>query len=211
MITVCLLSCGRPNLTAATARSFSSFNGGRSDLTRLHIDVGSEDELNARVASWADFRTILQTQERLGQMETLRLFAERIAGDWVLWLENDWESVGALPPADFFERASSLSIPAMRLYGERKMRGNSPRAFAGPHCMGTKEPIRWTPFSQGWEIGQAHWGGGGCLLTAEAFKRAATYPRLKDFMTVENALPTLRPTENIMFHIGTKTTPGFRD
>jgi hypothetical protein len=116
-VAVCLLTCDRPELTEPTARSFVAWNGVRSDLRLLHADGGSTGFANLNIAKRHGFRTIAAAGERIGQMETLRIFAREafnLGADWMLWLENDWESVAEIPTGSFLDRAARIGAAAAR-------------------------------------------------------------------------------------------------
>jgi hypothetical protein len=130
--------------------------------------------------------------------------------EWILWLENDWESVAPIPDAKFLDRAARGDIETIRLFGAYKMRGTSARAPAGPHVIGTKRLIQWREsYSAGWEEGRAHWGCGGTLIRTDVLARHALLDGLKEIMHATADLLTLRPKTNIMWHIGAETTAGF--
>lgn len=210
MVAVCLLTCDRPALTAIAAQSFVAYNPGRRELLLLHADGGSETGENVGIARAHGFQTLVAPPraERIGQMATLRIFLEavqRAGAEWMVWLENDWESVAALPNERFI---ATSGMDTIRLFGVRKMR-TGPRALAGPHRIGTREPIVWTPAMPGWEQGRAHWGGGGTIVRTDVLTRQVHQPRLKDVITADTALRSLRPLHNLMWSLGLETTPGF--
>lgn len=212
MIAVCLLTCDRAELTEQAASSFIAHNDARNDLAFLHCDGGSATFANCNIAKRHGFKTIFAPCQRVGQMETFRAFfteVERIKADWILWLENDWISERAIPSAMFFDAAEASAVQTVRLFGENKMK-SGPRAPAGKHRMGTKEPISWRPSPfPGWEEGLAHWACGGSLIRAVTVREFVHLPSLKEIMLRWNALRSLRPRENIMWSIGPETTPGF--
>jgi hypothetical protein len=212
MIAVCFLTCGpdRLEVAARTAESFAHHHRGRDDLTLLHVDGGGPGRVeNIRIAKSAGFATAWAPIERVGQIESFRFFLDG-AGDFdlLLWLENDWETERQIPPLEFFQ--GFPGIEQFRLYGERKMKGDGPRALAGRHRIGTKIPIAWQCAPAiGWQVARAHWGAGGTIVRPEALARHAAGPRLKDVIVSANDLLSMRPFENYLWHIGEKTTAGF--
>ncbi len=211
MIAVCLLTCDRQELTARTVASFVAHNRGRTDLELLFCDGGSQTPENCRIAGAAGFKPVYVAppEHRVGQMTTLRQFL-KVTGEheWILWLENDWESVAPVPT---FEWLDNCGVETVRLFGARKMR-SGPRALAGEHRIGTKELIDWQSLVDlpGWEHARAaHWGAGGTLIRRCRLTRFAHLPRLKDVITADPRLLSLRPVENIMWSIGETTTEGF--
>lgn len=214
-IAVCLLTCDRPELTAVTVESFVRFNQGRADLTLLHADGGSQTDENCAIAEAAGFHTLIKPTQRIGQLATLKFFLREVQAQlipWVLWLENDWESVAPVPREPFPGCYGRVGTKTVRLFGVRKFR-NGKRALAGRYRIGTTDRIKWSeiPSAPGWEWGYAHWGAGGTIIKTEVLARQmATAQRLKDVITADTHLPTVRPRENIMWSIGEETTRGFQ-
>lgn len=215
MIAVCLLTCGRDDLTVRTAHSFEFFNAGlRSDLICLHADCGGHGP--HRDVETFGFRTVHAPRERVPQMVSYRALIEEAAlkgAEFVLWLENDWESVAPIPTLDWLRKArDEHGIVTWRLFGERKMRGDGPRAMAGEHRIGTKDRVHWIDCLEfeGWQRGHTHWAAGGSIATLAHLESQLHRPRLKDVITAKNDLPTMRPVQNVLFHIGHETTPGFQ-
>ena len=222
MIAVCLLTCGREHLTERTVETFAAHNKGRQDLVRLHADCSSgtptligDYNTNVILANDGGFGTIHAPAERVPQMVSFRQLIEEAAlrgAEFVLWLENDWESVAPIPELDWLRNFRDLdSIVTWRMFGARKMRENGPRAMAGEHRIGTKDKVDWreTPGS-GWEFGLTHWAAGGSIATLAHLKSQIHRWRLKDVITAKNDLRTMRPVKNLMFHIGDETTDGFQ-
>lgn len=213
-IAVCLLTCNRPELTARTVTTFVEFNRDREDLVLLHCDGGSDTSKNVELAQAAGFRTLVAPRPtaRIGQLATLRYFLEfvHIARiPWVLWLENDWESVAPVPANP--GRIGTGHHATVRLFGAMKFRGGH-RARAGEHRIGTNDRIRWSPLdtAPGWEWGYAHWGAGGTLIkTSVLVEQARGATRLKDVITANPSLASVRPVDNVMWSIGEETTAGF--
>jgi hypothetical protein len=217
MIGVCLLTCGRDDLSVRTMESFSALNKSRPDIVRLHAACGGGERGAIGTDPFLfDFRTVHAPPERVPQIVSFRKLIEAAAvagAEFILWLENDWESVAAIPTIEFLRETNKgpSKVQQWRLFGKRKMQKDGPRALAGEHQIGTKEKIKWGPSGlEGWEFGRAHWGAGGTIATLDFLEEQSFRNRLKDVITSKNNLPTLRPRSNIMFHIGDVTTEGFR-
>lgn len=215
-LAVCLLTCDRPELTAITVQSFVEHNRARlPELTLLHCDGGSATSENCDLAQAAGFMTLVAPppSERIGQMATLRHFLDVVRArglEFIVWLENDWESVAPLP-TDAFVRLSG--VETIRLFGVKKFRSGH-RALAGRHRIGTNEPLVWVPATgrPGWEYSaHAHWGAGGTIVRTDVIEAhvAAGPARLKDVIMSAHDLRSLRPIENVMWSIGQQTTTGF--
>jgi len=222
MIAVCLLTCGhaggRGELTERTVESFEQHNQGRPDLIRLHADCG----LTWASTDWVEGRGYVSVHEKreglhVPQMVSFRQLVEAAAlkgAEFVLWLENDWESAAPIPSIEVLRagRDGPLKVVQWRMFGKRKMQKDGPRALAGEHRIGTKEKISWKPAPgwKGWEFGFAHWGAGGTIATLDFLEEQLFRNRLKDVITSKNDLPTLRTVSNRLWHIGDVTTEGFR-
>lgn len=209
MIAVCLLTCDRPELTAWAVSSFQKHHADRKDLLLLHCDGGSLTDENVRLARAYGYQTLVAPRraDRIGQMETLRHFVQKALSEscaWILWLENDWESVAPIPTEAFLHASGAETV---RLFGVLKMH-EGPRKLAGTRRIGTDERIDWRPAMDGWETGRAHWGGGGTLVKTSILQRQLHQPRLKDVITAENYLLSLRPLENLMWCHGLISTEG---
>jgi hypothetical protein len=215
MIAACLLTCGpeRGGETIRTAESFARLNAGRDDLVRYHVDGGGEGrDRNIEIAREYGFVTLHAPDRREGQIESFRAFLDttlRRGADFMLWLENDWESVAPIPPISFFNPL--VYVDQFRLFGTRKMQGNGPRALAGPHRIGTKTLIDWAdhPDFPAWEMARCHWGAGGTIVRPEELEPFKDRPRMKDIIVAANDLRSMRVKENILWHIGETTTGGF--
>ena len=205
ILAVCLLTADRPEYTADTVLSYMN-NTEEPGHLRFHADDGSERRDNIQIAAAGDFETVYATTERRGPVSALRVMWTRAAAagaTHILHLENDIELVAPLP---------RFNAESVRLYGERKAR-SGPRQMVGPHRMGTKDPIEWREeFSdlRGniWSRGRAHWGGMPSITRTELLLRAITCAEtFKDISLTLNSMDTLRPRNNLAWHIGDDRTP----
>lgn len=204
MIAVCLLTADRPELTRRTLETFVAHNPDRSKHLLYHADDGTAP--NSRIfddVRHAGFQTVYKSDARRGQIPALEQLwgcAISMGATRILHLENDQEWVAPIP--------EDVIAPCVRLYGRLKAR-SGPRAPTGTKIMGTDMPIVWTPFGTRWERAIAHWGGQPSITVAgplwDALQSAR---RIKDISNTLR-LETLRPLENITWHIGEdETTPG---
>lgn len=198
VLAVCLLTADRQDYTADTVRTFIEQND-TDGMVLLHADDASRSNWNFEIAEAGEFETVYANRSgvRRGQIPALTVMwteAARRGATHILHLENDQLSVKPLP--------SRRDAQCVRLYGVRKMRGDSPRALAGTHIMGTKEPIKWFWDGHDWERGVAHWGGQASITETELLLRALHgAERLKDISMSLQRLDTLRPRQNITWHI----------
>jgi hypothetical protein len=174
MIAVCMLTCGRADLTLKTANSFRKINAGRSDVLLWHVDAGPADrkqERNCAIAKFFDFDTLRAPAVREGQIDSFRVFMTAIAGspvDFMLWLENDWESTHTIPTLE--QLRGFAEVDQWRLYGHRKNAAGGPRSRAGTKNLGDGSALEWRPSQsiKGWEFTpRAHWGAGGTIVRPE--------------------------------------------
>lgn len=204
-LAICLLTADRPAYTAETLLSYLN-KAQEPGHILLHADDGSERRDNLMIAAAAEFDTVYATNDRRGPLTALKVMWTRAASlgaTHILHLENDIEFVAALPRFD---------VECVRLYGERKAR-TGPRQMTGPHRMGTKTPIEWRHEfddvkGNKWYRGAAHWGGMPSITRTELLLRAAVMAEtFKDLSTMLHSLDTLRPLNNIAWHIGDNRTP----
>lgn len=201
-----LITCEREGYTAQTLHSFSTLNPDLKAL-KLHADDASSLRSNEQMAQNHGFKTIWTGAKRLGQLAMLRKLVEAAVArgcTWFMLLENDWKWVRSLPAEPTLPR----EIDSIRLYGRFKGPGDTRPAQL--NVMGSDKPIIWNPYSNGWQLGLAHWGGppsitriGQLLLAMEK----AT--NLKTISLQSRHFRTLRPTRNFVFHIGDEQTPDF--
>ena len=212
-LAICLMTADRADLTEATLDSLARTNPNLPAI-RLHADDGSADHANIRLAQGHGFLTVSQTRKRQGQILGLRSMwstAIQKCATHILHLENDQEFTGPLP-LDLVDRAQCV-----RLYGRFKTRDPlHPRAVTSVKPMGCGEPIIWAPEDglEGWERGFAHWGGQASITDAALLLRGLLRANRGDALTMKhigvelNRLDTLRPVENITFHMDAPHTPG---
>lgn len=197
MIAVCLLTSGRAEYTARTLETFSGHNAGRG-FTLLHADDGSSDERNMELAARHGFRTVHRSPRREGGVSALRAMwgvAAELGCKRILHLENDFEWVAPVPEIEW---------PCVRLYGSMKGRGEC-RAAAAPFNLVDRRTVMWRDHSEGWERGLIHFGGPPSIIETDLIlPRIAAARTLKEIglFTVD----TIRPIENIVWHIGAVTT-----
>jgi len=204
-VAVCLLTCDREDQTKITLDTFLAHND-PARFRLIHADGGSETSANANMAAAAGFETVYAPSERVSQFESVRRLVDAAEGaEWVLYLEADMEWARPFP-----WYAVELPVECVRLQGAMKGR-EGPRAPAGTCLMGTKTPIVWKPYAEGYERGWAHWPGQANLTRSAVLREIMTgAARMKD-MCVARALDTVRCVENVCWHLGQPTTAGFRD
>jgi hypothetical protein len=86
-VTVCLTSCGRPDLLARTLESFDRFNrGGKLVISEDCADPA----VIAAIAAAHPAATILSGPERLGQMRSIDRLFSVVETPYLFHLEDDW-------------------------------------------------------------------------------------------------------------------------
>lgn len=202
-----LMTCGREEYTRQTLESFSAMNGKLQGVELLHVDDASRSDENTKLAFAHGFETVGSCGPRQGQMRrfdelTSAALARRC--DTFLLLENDWlwkRPLAELP-------GWPEGVTSIRLYGQFK--GDKDSRPAGTLIMGTRTPIEWAPYIDGWEQAAAHWGGPPSLTKLEPLREAAAASvTFKGISLRTGHFLSLRPVENFVSHIGHVTTPGF--
>lgn len=210
MIHVCLLSCDRYEYTLRTASSFIEHNP--EGFALWHCDDASEDSRIRQAAQGFGFQSLVYTHSRVGVTEMVRRTAAELqarGAEWMLLLENDWETVRPFPWA-VFEDARERGAWALRLYGRYKARDGQ-RPVRNYHQGRSKADPGWQAFD-GYELGDIHWGN------PPSASRVSDVVWLHDGVSSERdairksgklTAPVARVTENVVYHIGEKHTPGF--
>lgn len=220
MIAVVLLSCDRLEYTRRTIATFRHHNAGGIDCGTFklwHCDDASTDPKVRSSAAAAGFAPLVHTEERVGVTEMVRRAARKLehaGAEWMLLLENDWESARPVPVSAWREAVQTHGVWSMRLYGAFKERdcarpcGTRHRGRSGADpkwriCRGEAEP---------YEVGHIHWGNPPSIarvdLVAWLHKKAR---REKDAIVKSGEIPdpVARVRENVVYHIGFDRTAGF--
>lgn len=201
-LAVCLLTHDRHEMTARTLASFRAWAQQGGDIL-LHGDDCSLRHDNRILARMYGFETVAVDNGPLACLRAIWSEADARGATHILHLEQDWEFVRAMP-RDF-------DAECVRLYGVRKERQDGPRALTGPHIIGTKQRIVWSWCRDGWQRGLASWGGPPSITRTELLLDAADKAspnmlnRVGEIASIARRLPrldSLRPTENIVWHIG---------
>lgn len=222
MIHVVLLTCERFDYTNITARSFLRHNSGAIEAGRLalwHADDASTDERIRSYAARAGFRELVYTRERVGVTDMVRRIARRLAhleAEWLLLLENDWETVRGLPwPVIEAATAPGSGIWALRLYGAYKGRSGTIPAGTRHRGRNGADPC-WEELTAGgerYQVGSIHWGNPPTIArVAEVEWLHKSAKREKDAIlkSGEIGAKVARVIENVVYHVGEDRTPGFR-
>lgn len=204
MIAVCLLTSGREAYTRQTLKSFMAHNPGAAErFILLHADDGSNNSANELAAKFHDFETVHRSPVRTGGAPTLRTMwreAARRGADRILHLENDWQWTGPVPDIEW---------PCVRLYGEWKGRDKGLEERSGTVHLGTREHVTWRTHSvPRWEVATIHWGGPPSITSTDLLLEAAAGADKIGAIARRLSVSTIRPLENLVWHIGLVTTGG---
>lgn len=243
MIHVVLLSCERRDYTLRTLQTFQQCNtaasvdvstladaepktvGGKIDagFTLWHCDDASTDPKLRRQVQAAGWRELIYTDRRVGVTEMIRRASRKLehaGAEWMLLLENDWETARRFPWAIFDLVRERGDVWALRLYGQFKERDQQLPAGARHRGRSGADP-RWLDFAvAGWpiepancyQVGDIHWGNPPSVakvpLVAWLHKNAS---REKDAIVRSGQITdhVARVVENVVYHIGAERTPGF--
>lgn len=220
MIDVVLLSCDRLEYTRRTLASFLSHNAAPelAAVFRLwHCDDASTDERVRATATKAGFSPLVYTDARVGVTEMIRRTARKLehaGAQWMLLLENDWETVRPFPLETWREAVRHYDVWSMRLYGAFKERDQQRPAGTRHRGRSGADPKwhRCGGATEAYDVGHIHWGNPPAVsrvdLVAWLHKKAK---REKEAIVKSGEItnPVARVVENVVFHIGFERTGGF--
>lgn len=218
MIAACLLTHGRHFQTEATftASTFARLHKDRrgKDIAFLHCDTEPAPNENCRIAGAYGFSSVSYSGARADQMDALRAFIDSaifLKAYWLLLLDFGWSFCQPLPSPGFFTLAEEMNVQTIRLFGIRKMKDDIPSAYPSEYRFGTKDKIEWTETETfpDWQVGFAHWVGGGSLIRADLLTTLQHLPNLSEIALRQNELLSLRPKKNLLWRVGMEDTQGF--
>lgn len=211
MIHVCLLSCDRYDYTIQTASSFVEHNG--DGFVLWHCDDASTDQALRPAVQALGFQPLVYTEARVGVTEMIRRIAsrlQRLGAEWLLLLENDWETVRQFPWDVFREIQQRGDVWSFRLYGQYKARGET-RPVKRCHQGRNNAEVRWQALGE-YELGDIHWGNPPAVSRVDQVAWLHTGAKSeKDAIIRSGGIRdhVARVTENVVYHIGEQHTPGF--
>lgn len=209
MIAVCLLSCERYEYTMRTARSFVKHNAGDARLHLFHSDDASSDERIRPEVQALGFEPLVYTGKRVGVTQMIRRESEAISNkgfEWILLLENDAESVRALPWS-VFDASRAMDVYALRLF----MNFKNPAQRVKP---GQQWDMHHTADGESFEVGRVKWCNPPAISRVDVVKWLHEGARCEDdTMRKSRKLKRLaaRLVNPAVYHIGSKRTPRFRN
>lgn len=204
MIALCLQTCDRADYTARTIQSFAAHND-LSQFVLLHGDDASEDPAVGELTRAAGFTTVAQSVRRVGcrVLRTALFEAAAKKAAWILFLENDIETVRPFPSALFRYVTRTPEMYCLRLYGRFKDAHRREPCLA-THKREQHQPVRWRAFRDAPEmssVGRIHWSAQPAVTRSkELLKLHRTGEEPGGF--------TVRVKKNVTFHLGTERTPG---
>lgn len=229
-LAVMLITSNRSELTERTLKTFWEHLPKHSDLpfdvTFVHGDDASADPTNSMYAAAHGFKTIHETpvHRRLGAHAMRRAMIlqtiKKADPTHIMVLENDWESVRSVPWAAIKAAFERDDVYAFRLYHEHKQEDRT--RPTGPEHAGRKHlgkeacAANWKKIElagEQCEIGDIHFGAPPCVFRVEELVKLHTGTKSdSEAMRLSGKIKakTVRVTENVVWHIGTLRTPGFR-
>lgn len=213
-VALLLLTCEREDKTRRTVDSLLQ----HVDLSRfilLHGDDASVSNKNCKEAWRAGFKTVVRPTLRRGVCNMWESLIEKAAAlgvDWIITQENDWEWCKPFP-FDVLEQAmADPDIYYMRFFGRFK-EANNTRPCGVKHSGRPGFIPQWTPYIDGWEKGEIHWGfPANATRIKEARFLTKGIRREDDSRKRSGQIKKLciRPHDNFINHIGDLRTPGFK-
>lgn len=215
-----LITCERFDYTRRTLETFAAYSD-LASFVLLHGDDASSDDRVGPLARSFGFQT-LRNVDRSGVMATQRLVAHEAQAqgcDWTVILQNDWESVRPFPWTLFGVVANDPAVYCMRLYGVQKDRGE--RKAGQRHKGKGGADAGWRPYNgpeYDWpiepaEIGSIHWSSPPAATRTDLLVwllDGAERDRDCRIKSGSLDLMTVRPIENVVYHIGEERTPDFK-
>lgn len=206
-ISICLLTCDRPEFTEQTLRTLAEHN----DLSRfalLHGDDASTKPHNRKLAKKYGFRNVYQSTIRKGCQTSKRELCKQAKTPYVLLLENDWESVREFP-WDVWDQVCVADVYTFRLIGKFKERGK--RRVGVNHCGRNDAPAGWQDFCAGAQIGDIHWTSCPSVTRHKELmwllQERAESGSMRKSGEIQSRV--VRMVDNVFYHIGSDRTPGF--
>jgi len=172
-------------------------------LFRLfHGDDASTDSRVAELVASYGFRTVAKTLTRFGMLPVRRALIDAAAAtnpSWILFLENDIETVRPFPWSLFRHVASDRRVYCLRLYGRYKD-GDRREPCLTFHKQG-RQPVVWRTYRPGSQIGRIHWSAQPAITRTDEL--VAHHRRIG----YESDRLTVRVTHNVANHVGRERTP----
>jgi hypothetical protein len=212
-IAVALLTCDRYDYTERTVSSFLEHNPPEltSRFILLHGDDASTDERVVPYVQAAGFETVWQSKgprpvdltnrQMIGRILNARaaLFeaASHRAG-WILFLENDIETLRRFPWFLFDHIAKVKKVDCLRLYGEYKSAEPNEEYRCLTYNKSTGRPVKWKRVKHApepAEAGHVHWSAQPSVTRSKALLRL-------HYDGTDLKGGTVRVRENVTSHIG---------
>jgi hypothetical protein len=214
-IAVALLTCDRYDYTERTVASFLAHNPFLDRFILLHGDDASTDERVVPYVQAAGFKTVWQPNKPRPVHLSARQIMERIlkaraglfdaAGkraDWILFLENDIETLRTFPWFLFDCIAENGRVECLRLYGENKSEPPTDENRCLAYNKITRRPVKWKKVKhapEAAEMAHVHWSAQPSVTRSFQLRRLHhTGTDLQGF--------TVRVLENVTSHIGVLRT-----
>jgi hypothetical protein len=203
-IALALLTCDRYDYTVRTVDSFLQHNPFLDRFILLHGDDCSTDERLVPYVQAAGFATVMQTTRRRGWLtaRTLLITAAAKRADWILFLENDCESLRPFPWMLFDCVAENGKVDCLRLYGDNKSEPPTDENRCLAHNKITGKPVKWKKVKHApepAEMAHVHWSAQPSVTRAYQLRRLHY-----DGTDLRGA--TVRVLENVTSHIGVVRT-----
>lgn len=202
-IAVCLLTSDRADYTARTVRSFARHNAGDPRMRLFHADDGSRTDENLNLAYAYGFETVVQNSIRRGwRLSRTALFVHAAKyANWILFLENDIETLRPFPWALFDRVVKTPHVYCLRLYGRFKDQAKTDKCLE-THKRKGHIPVEWQAWRHAPEasqVGQIHWSAQPSVTRAQELINLHR-------TGFEPAGYTVRVKKNVMSHFGVRRT-----
>jgi len=90
LITVCITSCGRPDLLEKTLDSFFTLARGHALRVLISEDMAAPEQCDGLVARYGPGVTVFRNEPRMGQVGAIDMLYSRVDTPYVFHCEDDW-------------------------------------------------------------------------------------------------------------------------
>jgi hypothetical protein len=203
-IAVALLTCDRYDYTERTVSTFLEHNPFLDRFILLHGDDASTDERVVPYVQAAGFHTVMQTKKRKGWLaaRTALIDAAAKRSGWILFLENDCETLRPFPWFLFDLVSENRKVDCLRLYGENKSDPPTDENRCLSYNKITRKPVKWKKVKHApepAEMAHVHWRAQPSVTRAYQLRRL-------HYDGTDLCGGTVRVLENVTSHIGVVRT-----
>jgi hypothetical protein len=203
-IAVALLTCDRYEYTERTLLTFLEHNYFLDRFVLLHGDDASSDARVFNLVEKAGFKTVVRMARRQGWLKarTALINAAAKRARWILFLENDCETLRPFPWFLFDQIAENETVDCLRLYGDNKSEPPSDENRCLTHNKITGRLVKWKKVKHAKEpaeMAHVHWSAQPSVTRSRPLMKL-------HYDGTDLQGYTVRVLENVTSHIGVVRT-----